>query len=207
VVRSTAAVTLAASVDGSLIRFISPYLMISLLRASIRMAGRVIWAITLLLLCLVTIWAAAALYFDLPSIFAPQPAGGDLLPGDRHRRLIRLQVQLGLAGARFCFCLPELCFGGVPLNRRTTVTGNPTWQRQPGRSETKIKSLFITCETSNTRRDGRPCLDGKQKSWTLASCREWICLLTFGVQLLSAIQLSVSNSGLTITWHFRLRPG
>ena len=35
------------------------------------MAGRLIWALALLIVCLANIWAAAALYFDLPSDVAP----------------------------------------------------------------------------------------------------------------------------------------
>jgi Ca2+/Na+ antiporter len=36
-------------------------------RAWIRIAGRAIWTLALVVLCLVTIWAAAALYIDLPA--------------------------------------------------------------------------------------------------------------------------------------------
>ena len=47
------------------------YSMTNLLRGSIRIVRRLIWAFTLLPLCLTTIWAAAALYFDLPPDLAP----------------------------------------------------------------------------------------------------------------------------------------
>ena len=45
--------------------------MMKLLQGSVLVAGRIIWAIALLVLCLATIWAAAALYFDLPADVAP----------------------------------------------------------------------------------------------------------------------------------------
>jgi Domain of unknown function (DUF4105) len=47
------------------------YSMTNLLRGLIRIVRRSIWAFALLTLCLVTIWAAAALYFDLPPDLAP----------------------------------------------------------------------------------------------------------------------------------------
>lgn len=45
--------------------------MANFLRASVRIARRIIWAIALLILILTTCWAAAALYFDLPADVAP----------------------------------------------------------------------------------------------------------------------------------------
>src|ERR1700751_5537687 len=41
------------------------------LRVSILIARRILWAIALLALCLVTTWATTALYFDLPADVAP----------------------------------------------------------------------------------------------------------------------------------------
>ena len=44
------------------------------LRATLRILGRAIWFLALVLLCLVTIWAAAALYIDLPATNLSLPA-------------------------------------------------------------------------------------------------------------------------------------
>ena len=44
------------------------------LRAPLRILGRAIWFLALVLLCLVTIWAAAALYIDLPPTNLSLPA-------------------------------------------------------------------------------------------------------------------------------------
>jgi hypothetical protein len=46
--------------------------MTGFLRASIHIVRRILWAIALLILCLTTTWAAAALYFDLPADIAPK---------------------------------------------------------------------------------------------------------------------------------------
>ena len=45
--------------------------MTNFLRGLIHIGRRIVWALTLLILCLTTIWAAAALYFDLPADIAP----------------------------------------------------------------------------------------------------------------------------------------
>lgn len=45
--------------------------MAKFLRVSILIARRILWAIALLALCLVTTWATAALYFDVPADVAP----------------------------------------------------------------------------------------------------------------------------------------
>lgn len=45
--------------------------MTKFLRGSIRIARKILWGIALLILCLTTLWAAAALYFDLPADIAP----------------------------------------------------------------------------------------------------------------------------------------
>src|ERR1700751_6428463 len=45
--------------------------MAKFLRVSILVARRILWAIALLALCLVTTWATAALYFDLPANVSP----------------------------------------------------------------------------------------------------------------------------------------
>jgi hypothetical protein len=176
----------------------------SLLQQSIRIAVGITWVIALLVLSLTTIWAAAALYFDLPASVAPGV-------------LVAIFYVIAVVALLFSFRFSWVALGigfalfaGIAFwwcSIKPPKSGN--WQPQVAetawteRDGDKIR--FITYGTSAINLDSRPKFDGKREWSISANYRELIFSLTFGVQLLSVIRLLVFNSALTIMSPSRLK--
>jgi hypothetical protein len=108
-----------------------------------RMAGRLIWVFGLLIVCLANIWAAAALYFDLPAEVAPSILVAIFYLAAVVALLFTFRftwLSLGISFALFAVVALWWCSIKPPK----LGIGNRMLPRRHGQSETETKLPYTT---------------------------------------------------------------